>query len=171
MTDTMILPSAGGEITLRPERADDAGFLAALFRSTALPELALMPVEDAVKEALVQMQFDSQTATYRRQFPQARFDIIEQHGKPVGRLVVDYGGKAGCIVDLALLAECRGQGLGTAILTAVTEQFARLKRRVLCEVLANNEASLRMCRRAGFVQIGSIPPFLQLEWRPPDAEG
>jgi hypothetical protein len=38
---------------------------------------------------------------------------------------------------------------------------------VLCQVLAGNEPSLRMCRRVGFRQMGHVPPFLQLEWRPP----
>ena len=165
--ETLVLRRAGGDIILRPERADDEGFLAELFRGSALAELALMPVADAVKEALVRMQFDSQTATYRGRFPHARFDIVEQHGQPIGRLVVDPGGEAGCIVDFALLAECRGHGIGTTILAAVMRQFARLRRRVLCKVLANNEASLRMCRHVGFVQIGVVPPFLQLEWRPP----
>ena len=158
------------EISLRPERADDAGFLATLFRSSALPDLALLPVDDGMKESLLRMQFASQTATYRSEYPHARFEIIEHGGKPIGRLVVDAGDEAGCIVDLALLAECRGGGLGTAILAAAVAPFARLKRPVLCKVLARNEASLRMCRRVGFVQIDSIPPFLQLEWRPPDVD-
>jgi RimJ/RimL family protein N-acetyltransferase len=158
----------GGDIILRPERADDADFLAALFRFSALEDLAFMPVDDTVKEALVRMQFDSQTATYRSQFPQARFDIVERDGEPIGRIVIDPGGQVGCIVDFALLPDRQGQGLGTAILRAVLAQFAGLRRRVECKVLAGNEPSLRMCRRVGFVQTDEALPFLQLEWRPPE---
>ncbi len=167
-TASVHLRVAGGDLILRPERADDVGFLANLFRSSALAELALPPVDDAVKEALVRMQFVSQTATYRGQFPQARFDIVERNAEPIGRLVVDPGGQVGCIVDFALLPECQGRGLGTAVLRAVLEQFAELRRPVACKVLAGNAASLGMCRRVGFVQTGAVPPFLQLEWRPPD---
>jgi RimJ/RimL family protein N-acetyltransferase len=163
----LILPLPGGDIVLRQERSTDAEFLAALFRSSALAELALMPADDAVKEALVRMQFNSQTATYRSQFPNARFDIIERNGNPIGRLVVDPGEQVGCIVDFALLPDSRGSGLGTAIMRATVQQFAHLRRRVQCKVLAGNEASLRMCLRVGFVPIGEAPPFLQLEWRPP----
>jgi RimJ/RimL family protein N-acetyltransferase len=36
---------------------------------------------------------------------------------------------------------------------------------VRCKVLWNNTASLRMCQRLGFVQVGDALPFLQLEWR------
>jgi RimJ/RimL family protein N-acetyltransferase len=164
----MTLETTRGRIVLRPEQSADADFLYVLFRSHMLDELALMPVDAATKEHLVRMQFNSQTATYRAQFPQARFDIVEQDDRPIGRLIVDAGGDAGCIVDFALVPDCRGGGLGTAILAAVLRQQ---RQPVLSKVLYNNEPSLRMCRRVGFVQIGGELPFLQLEWRPPVAAG
>jgi RimJ/RimL family protein N-acetyltransferase len=163
LTDALVLETARGRIVLRPEQSGDADFLYALFRSHTFLELAMLPVDAAAMEQLVRMQFDSQTATYRAQFPQARFDIVEQDGEAIGRLIVDRGGEVGCIVDFALLPERRSGGLGTAILAAV---LAQQRRPVLCKVLYNNAASLRMCRRVGFVQIGSELPFLQLEWRP-----
>jgi GNAT superfamily N-acetyltransferase len=162
LSGALVLETARGQVVLRPEQSTDADFLYALFRSHMLAELAMMPVDAATKEQLVRMQFDSQTATYRAQFPQARFDIVEQDGRPIGRLIVDTGGDAGCIVDFALLPERRGGGLGTAILAAVLQERRQ-------PVLYNNEASLRMCRRVGFVHIGGELPFLQLEWRPPAA--
>jgi RimJ/RimL family protein N-acetyltransferase len=154
-------------VTLRPETPQDEAFLFALFRDTALPELALMPVDDATKEALVRMQFASQSQTYRAQFPAARFDIVEQHGTSIGRIVVDDGEPAGCIVDFALVPGSRSKGLGTAILAAVMQHFVRLRRPARCKVLMSNAPSLRMCQRVGFQQIEVIPPFLQLEWQPP----
>lgn len=165
--DVSLTLSHGSEtVVLRPERPEDADFLAALFRDIALRELERMPIDDAMKESLVRMQFASQTATYRQQYPAARFDIVERHGVPIGRIVIDPGTDVGCIVDFALIRECRAHGLGSAILGAVLDRFAELRRRVLCKVLADNVASLRMCRRAGFVQIGDMPPLVQLEWRP-----
>ncbi len=155
-------------IALRPEQPRDEAFLFALFRDTALRELALMPVDDPIKESLVRMQFASQTTTYRQQFRDAHFDIVERNGVPIGRIVVDDGQDAGCIVDFALVPKTRSKGLGTAILAAVMQRFVRMQRRVLCKVLINNEPSLRMCQRIGFRQIEIIPPFLQLEWRPPE---
>jgi RimJ/RimL family protein N-acetyltransferase len=155
----------GGEtVVLRPERAADAAFLERLFRACALPDLARMPADEAVKDALVRMQVASQAATYRRQFPAARFDIVELGGEPIGRIVVDPGGAAACIVDFALLPERQRRGLGSAILAGVLQWFAQPKRRVTCTVLASNEPSLRMCRRVGFVPAGADPAFVRLEW-------
>jgi RimJ/RimL family protein N-acetyltransferase len=158
------LGGAAAGIVLRPERAADLPFLAALFRASALPDLALLPVDDAVRDTLARMQFRSQTATYRAEYPRARFDIVERDGAPIGRIVVDPGGAAACIVDFALLPERRGHGIGGAILAAVLEFFAHPKRPVTCMVLERNEASLRMCRRLGFVATEAIPPFLRLAW-------
>lgn len=153
-------------IVLRPEREQDAAFLADLFRTTAGRDLSLMPVNEATKEALLRMQFASQTATYRAQFPAARFDIVEQGDEPIGRIVLDPGTEAGRIVDIALVPDRRARGLGTAILAAVLERFARRGQPVQCQVLAGNEPSLRMFQRVGFRQVDHVPPFLHLEWRP-----
>ena len=169
MTDTSMpldLDTATGPVRLRPEMPDDAGFLFALFRSHVLADLAMMPVDDATRAALVRMQFQSQTTTYRAQFPDARFDIVEVGGEPIGRIVVDPGGETGCIVDFALVPERRGQGRGVAIMAAVLRDFAPLGRPMRCKVLIHNEPSARMCRRVGFQEISAEPPFLQLEWRP-----
>lgn len=166
MNATPLLQAAQAQIALRPERADDAAFLFALFRSHSLVELTALPVDVATREALVRMQFTSQTKTYREQFPDARFDIVERDGIPVGRLIVDDDGAAACIVDFALLPDSRNRGLGTAIMRAVLAGLADPPRIVRCKVLCNNEPSLRMCQRAGFVHIGGDLPFMQLEWRP-----
>jgi len=163
MSDILVLDTARGPVTLRPEQATDTDFLLVLFRSHMLNELALMPVDDATKEALVQMQFGSQTTTYRGQYPDARFDIVERDGEPIGRLIVDTANNPGCIVDFALMPDHRGGGLGTAILASV---LARQIQPVRCKVLCTNEPSIRMCRRIGFVEISSALPFIQLEWHP-----
>jgi len=164
-----VLGLADPPIVLRPEREQDAGFLADLFRTSAGRDLALLPIDEAMKEGLLRMQFVSQTATYRTQYPAARFDIIEQGGEPIGRIVIDPGSEAGRIVDIALVPQRRARGLGTAILAAVLERFAHRRQRVQCQVLEGNEPAKRMLGRVGFRRVAHIPPFLHLEWRPPHA--
>ena len=164
--EIITLRTTAGVFRLRPETAGDQSFLFTLFRSHALTELAAMPVDDATRDALVRMQFQAQTAGYRGQFPDARFDVVEQEGSPIGRLIVDEGEAFGCIVDFALIPDHRGRGIGAAILSGILDRFAPVGRPMRCKVLSHNEASIRMCRRVGFQQIDEQPPFLQLEWRP-----
>lgn len=164
--DPLILQTKAGPVTLRPEGDADTDFLFTLFRSHMLTELAAMPVDDATRDMLVRSQFQAQTMSYRTWFPMARFDIVERDGVPVGRIVVDPGTESACIVDFALLPDSRARGLGTAIIAAMLQHLAPLRRPVRCKVLMHNEPSIRMCRRVGFRHIGGEPPFLQLEWHP-----
>jgi GNAT superfamily N-acetyltransferase len=170
MSAPLTLHTTKGDVILRPECAADAEFLFGLFRSHALAELAAMPVDDVMKEGLVRMQFGSATATYRAEFTAARFDIIEQDGVPIGRLITDPGGATACMVDYALIPERRGGGLGTAIIAAVLEQLAPQDRPMRVKVGMTNEASLRLCAHLGFQQVNDDMPMLQLEWRPPELD-
>lgn len=168
MTGAITLPTRAGPVHVRPETSDDQPFLYELFRGHVTAELAGLLLDPSTREGLIRMQFAAQTKSYRAGFPDARFDILERAGAPVGRMVVDAGNatEPACIVDFALLPACRGQGLGSAILAAVLDRLAPAGRPVRCKVLAHNEPSIRMCRRVGFTEIGQVLPFLQLEWRP-----
>lgn len=162
---THLLETPLGPVTLRAERDDDAAFLFDLFRSHAMPALAAAPIDPAMRDALVRMQFTSQTITYRAQYPGARFTIIERNGTPAGRLVVHETGDTACIVDVALQPDSRGAGLGSAVLAAVLLELAERVSVVHCSVMWNNAASLRMLHRLGFVQTPDSAPFLKMEWR------
>ena len=47
----------------------------------------------------------------------------------------------------------------------VLEEPRRLGVPARVNVLAQNEASLKLCERIGFVKVGDEPPFVRLEWR------
>ena len=168
MTDTVTLEIPSGSFTLRPERPDDEDFLYALFRSHSWSGVAAMPVDDAMKESLLRMQFRSQTMTYRAQNPDARFDILERDGVKFGRYIVAEDHGIATFVDFALLPGERGAGLGTAVVRRMVEWVGERCPVVRLSILWNNEASLRMTRRVGFVQVGETPPYVLMEWRRPE---
>jgi RimJ/RimL family protein N-acetyltransferase len=167
MGDALVLDTARGPFTLRPERAEDVDFLYALFRSHMFSSVAAMPVDDAMKESLLRMQFRSQAISYRAQYPDARFDVLERDGVPFGRLVVHEEAGVATFVDFALLPENRGAGLGTAVIRRVLDWVAERCGIVRLSIVWHNEASLRMTRRVGFVQVAETPPYVEMEWRRP----
>jgi len=71
-----------GTLRLRPEQATDATFLFALFRD-ARPELALLPLDEAIKERLMHQQFQAQAANYAARYPQALGAIVDLDGRPI----------------------------------------------------------------------------------------
>jgi GNAT superfamily N-acetyltransferase len=170
MLSSLNLATPHGRMTIRRETdtADDVDFLFALFASTKAAEMAAMPLEEAGKALLLRIQFRSMTATYRQQFPNARFEIVELDGTPVGRLITDVQTDCVYYVDIALLPERRGGGVATALMTAVLDEPRRLGLPGRVKVLSGNIASLRLCQRLGMTLRADIPPFVELEWRAGD---
>jgi GNAT superfamily N-acetyltransferase len=155
-----------GTLTTRPQTAADAPFLFALFAAAKMPEMALMPMDAAGKQFLLQMQFRSMTATYRQQYPNARFEIVELDGQAVGRLVTDVQPDCVYYVDIAVIPERQRGGLATALMTAVLEEPRRLGLPGRVKVMAGNIASIRLCQRLGMTPRSEQAPFVELEWRP-----
>jgi ribosomal protein S18 acetylase RimI-like enzyme len=164
MDEIVEIPSPRGPLRLRPEREEDLAFRYRLFCDSR-PELALLPLEPAMREQLVQHQFRAQTVGYRTEFPNARFDIIEAEGVAIGRIVVDRPGSAIHIVDQAITPAYRNLGLGTTIMRALMEEAARAGVPVRLMVSTDNEPSRRLYIRMGFMTIGTSPTHIKLEWR------
>ncbi len=161
------LSTPHGALRLRPVRdsGEDAAFLHSLFVAVRAADMAAMPIDAAGKDYLLRMQYASMAETYRRDYPRARFEVIELAGQPVGRIVIDVGEDCVTYVDLALLPGAQRRGLATMLMTRLLEEPRALGLPARVRVLATNIASLRLLSRLGFVPSGSSPPFLRLEWR------
>jgi GNAT superfamily N-acetyltransferase len=153
-------------LTLRPARDNerDAAFFFALFAATRAAEMAAMPIDAMAKDFLLRVQHRSMTETYRREYPNARWEVIELDGEPVGRLVTDVGNTCVTYVDMAILPEAQGRGLGRRVMLQALEEPRRLGLPARVSVLMRNVASLRLCERVGFVRAEESPPFVRLEW-------
>ena len=79
----------------------------------------------AARGVRASMQFEAQDARLPpRATRTARFDVIEVDGAPAGRLYVDRRPGDLRIVDIALLPEFRGRGVGRRLLTDLQAQAA-----------------------------------------------
>jgi GNAT superfamily N-acetyltransferase len=115
-----------GRVALRPSTSEDREFLVALYGSVRAEELTLVPWTDEEKAAFVRMQFDAQDAWYREVYPGGRFSIVTLDGEPIGRLIVGRRPAEGIvIVDITLVPERRGRGIGTRLVTGVIEEADR----------------------------------------------
>lgn len=108
-----------GALALRPVTPGDHEFLVRVYGSTRAQELERVPWSDAQKDAFVRMQFEAQDAHYRAYFEGARFLVVTLDGEPVGRLYLHRRDGELRIVDIALLPEARGRGIGTELLERV----------------------------------------------------
>lgn len=158
--------SVGGTLSRRPETDADEVFLRGLYAGTRAPELVLIPWDDAAKAAFLRQQFDAQRIHYRREFPQADFDVLLHGGSPLGRLYLDRSGPEWRLLDIALVPDMRGQGLGTALLCGILAEAGAAGRPVLLHVEAFNPAR-RLYDRLGFLPLAGDGIYLPMAWTPP----
>jgi ribosomal protein S18 acetylase RimI-like enzyme len=140
-------------VRLRPAGARDAEFLLRVYTSTREEELALVAWTDDQRSAFVRSQFTAQDTYWRGQWPDATRDIVEVDGRPAGRFYVDRSPDEIRIVDLALLPEFRGVGVGSALLRKVLEEGEAIGVPVRLHVERSNRAR-DLYTRLGFRQIG-----------------
>lgn len=152
-------------MNLRPETPADRAFRYQLFCDSRLPEWYAAEFPPGVREQLLAHQFEAQTASYPMQFPQARFEIVELDGEPIGRIVVDRPGDHIHIVDQAITPQMRGRGLGTAIMRALMDEAAAGQIPVRLKVASANDPSMQLYLRLGFRTIEVHPMYLDMEWR------
>ncbi|MBV8545548.1 MAG: GNAT family N-acetyltransferase [Acidobacteria bacterium] len=150
-------------IQLRPKRDDDRSFLAMLYASTRQQEMDMIDWTDEQKRAFLQWQFDAQTAHYDQQYGGADFLIIEQKGVPIGRLYVDRREDEIEVIDIALLPECRGGGLGSRLLQEVLGEAEQSGRRVMIYVENFNPAR-RLYDRLGFQHVDTNGVYHIMKW-------
>jgi ribosomal protein S18 acetylase RimI-like enzyme len=136
-------------IRFRRETNDDESFLLRLYATTRAEEMELTGWDAAQKEAFLRMQFQFQTTHYRRYFADAAFQIILLDEAPIGRLYVHYGTSEIRLMDVALIPERRGAGIGSWILHTLLTQAERSQNRVTLHVEKHNRA-LRLYQRFKF---------------------
>jgi ribosomal protein S18 acetylase RimI-like enzyme len=136
-----------------------------VYASTRAEELAVVPWDDAQKEAFLRAQFDAQAAWWRENYSGASFDVIVVGGEPAGRLYVHRGPSEIRIVDIALLPEHRGGGVGTSLLRDLLAEADESGKSVTIHVERMNPA-LRFYERLGFALAEDKGVYLFLE-RPP----
>jgi ribosomal protein S18 acetylase RimI-like enzyme len=157
--------AADAGLAFRPVTGGDLPLLRRIYASTRTEELSVVPWSPAEKTAFLESQFDAQHAHYRRHYPAADFLVIGRAGADVGRLYLDRWDRELRLIDIALLPEHRGQGIGTALLRDVQDEAAAAGKGVAIHVEKLNPAR-RLYDRLGFVPAGDCGPYDLLRWAP-----
>ncbi len=152
--------------TLRPATPADEPFEFVVYASTRAEELAVTGWDESQKHAFLSMQFRAQSVHYATHFPDATRDVIVVDGKLAGRLIVERAADHILIVDVALVPEFRGQGVGGSYVRLVQKEAASAALPVVIHVEKNNPA-LRLYNRLGFRAVSDLGIYLELKWSLP----
>lgn len=163
-----MLPSTKNFSDLRPVTDEDHPFLLALYASTRSAELAATGWSNEQKIFFLQSQFQLQHNHYQQHFATAKFQIIEKNKSSIGRLYYGWEGNNLRLIDIALLPEYQGQGIGNILIRELMDLVAARKGKLVLHVDINNPA------RNWYLRLGFLPEnaeaglkngvYQQLQW-------
>lgn len=160
------MPALASSLTLQPATEADLGFLKDLYATTRDQEMQMVPWTDEQKRQFLDMQFHAQHTFYHDAYPGSSFDIILLDGQPIGRLYVYRSESVYNILDIAIMPEWRGQGIGTYYMHSVMDEAAASGRPVAIHVEFYNPAQ-RLYDRLGFRRIEEVGVHYAMQWDPP----
>jgi GNAT superfamily N-acetyltransferase len=152
-------------ISYRPRSDGDLPFIERLFRSTREDELALTGWPEEFKRQFVAQQQFAQNRQFEFGHPGAEWLLIEQDGAPIGRLYVEDRGGDLWLIDIALIPESRGRGIGAAVLGDLLAQGRDAGKPVGLTVFKTNPAR-RLYARLGFTLVADDGAYEEMAWRP-----
>jgi GNAT superfamily N-acetyltransferase len=152
-------------ISLRPVAdPDDNAFLEELYFSRREDLHGLFGDPEQTRE-LVLMQQRAQAIGYKKEFPDATYEVIIFDEQRAGRIVIDRSGSTTAIVDIALLPLFRNRGIGSLILDSVLEECRMGKRQCKLSVAKTSQA-IRLYLRKGFYMEHDLETHLLMNWIP-----
>lgn len=153
-------------LTFRCITDADLPLLARIYASTRAEELAPVPWSEDQKAAFLDMQFRAQHTHYQKYYPDADWLIVMRGGEDIGRLYLDRLADHHCIIDIALLPDQRGRGLGEALLRDLLDEAGAAGRSVEIHVEKQNPA-MRLYRRLGFITEQDKGVYDLMRWTAP----
>jgi ribosomal protein S18 acetylase RimI-like enzyme len=159
-----------GILSLRPTTDADLEFLLHVYASTREDELRRVDWTPAQKAAFVRQQFDAQHKHWQEHYTNTSWDVVLLDGHPVGRLYVARWPSEIRVVDVALLPEARGSGVGTRLLRELFAEADAARQPVRIHVEVFNPAR-RLYERLGFVRVEDTGVYILMERAPAVAEG
>ncbi|WP_423605577.1 GNAT family N-acetyltransferase [Sphingomonas sp. MS122] len=129
-------------LACRAEQAADAAFLIDL-------AIACSPLAGTLPEPMLVQQAEFQHAAHNAAHPRAMRRIALCDGRPLGRIMVTWDAHESYGVDIAVLPEVRGTGVGLGLLRAWLDVADLLDQPARLEVRFDNPAA-RIYARLGF---------------------
>lgn len=146
---------------LRAASEADEAFLAALLASTRPVEVAAMPSPQAA-EQLFAMQRRGQRAAWLG-VPGTSEQVVLVDAAPAGHLVVREGEGELRLVDISLLPEHRGEGIGTELIGELQARAAAAGVPLVLHVDVGSAAE-RLYARLGFIAEARDQVRVAMRW-------
>lgn len=157
-------------VVLRPVQPQEEEFLISLYASTRIDEFSGLNWSEQQLDLFMRMQFTAQRQHYRFAYPLADDNLIQLNGQAVGRMLVDRSTTEILLVDIALLPQFRGRGLGEYLIRRLLAEAMDTGKAVRLTVLKTNQAAARLYQRLGFTFVADDEIYLGMICEPAAAK-
>lgn len=149
---------------LRNSNDDDYPFFTALFSSTRDDLRQLDWPQDKIEELIRQQQLVQETGM-RDLFPQAQYFVIDYAGQSIGRVVLDIEPDNIRLVNISLIPQAKGNGIGRAIMHALQSYAQEHQCSLNLAVFQFNEPARNLYLSCGFTIIRNDGIQDHMIWR------
>ncbi|MCK5146160.1 GNAT family N-acetyltransferase [bacterium] len=143
---------------------EDLPFLMEVYASTRAEEMRLTGWNEIRIAEFISMQFNAQHKHYTQYYPNAKMDVIYVDGEPAGRLYVEHTTKEIRIMDICLLPEFKGKGIGYHYMQQLMDEGKEKCLPVSLHVEKNNP-SKSFYDRLGFKVLEDREVYWFMEWK------
>jgi GNAT superfamily N-acetyltransferase len=137
----------------------DEQFLFALYSLIGADETALAPLSDEQKNAFLQASLQAQHQYHLSTYPQGKILHINLDSEKVGRLCVCELENEIQIIDLIVLSDYRGRGIGTKIISDILQKAKKLCKSILNHLanqsIYSNGLVLKLSAKTEFISFGN----------------
>ena len=141
-------------VSLRPETPADEAFLRHLILESVAQELGAAAWPEPMRSHLLGVQYAGRRQSRRMNFPDAASQVIQADGENAGWVVTASLPEEMHIVDIMILPEMRGRGIGTAAIQEILSTAAHAGKPLRLSVNPMNQGAIRLYERLGFRKIG-----------------
>jgi ribosomal protein S18 acetylase RimI-like enzyme len=153
---------------LRPALPQDDAFVYQLFWQVIHDNLYAWSWDPNVRQTLLHLQVQSKRGAYAAAYPNADYAIMVLDDQPVGHMIIDRSGEFYHLVDIAIVPQQRGAGIGTRMILALCMEAEMMHKNVRLSVSSGNPRAADLYRRLGFRVIQDHETDLLMERAPGD---
>ena len=156
--------SLAGRVILREAAKSDEPFLISVYRTTREEELAMVPWSEEQRAAFVTMQYTAQAHHYQQNYPESRQSVIYLDDQPAGRLYLNRGAEEMRILDITVVPEFRGRGVGDYLIAELQREARAVGKPLTIHVESFNP-SMRFFEKRAFTPIGQQGVHVLMGWK------
>ncbi len=145
----------------READSHDDAFMRTLWARTHGEQFSVLPPELGAR--LCTQQYEAQLAHYEQSYPDMTVHVLRWKGLDAGRLMLLDRQDAVDVLDLAILPEHQGQGLGSRVLRRIKDHAG--PRVVKLAVEKNRPRAQELYERLGFEAASDSNTHVFMEWQ------